>query len=111
MLSRSESQVFIGEGNELDSNHTITQRMPFKNRTMEEFFQGKLSEQTVQDYYEILKKADIFIKESTPLKLATTADKLSMNLVGSKAQSLGANISVSLFEMKSYLSFQSGMKI
>lgn len=79
MLSRSEAQVFVGEGNELDSNHTITQRMPFKNKTLEEFYQGKLSEQTIQDYYEILKKADIFIKESTPLKLATTADKLSMN--------------------------------
>src|SRR5208337_3733790 len=79
MLSRSEAQVFIGEANDLDSNHTITQRMPFKNKTMEEFYQGKISEQTLQDYYEILKKADIFIKESTPLKLATTADKLSMN--------------------------------
>lgn len=53
----------------------ILHRNPFINRLL----QGQRDEKFVRDYYEILKKADKFIRTATPLKYATTADKYSMS--------------------------------
>ena len=60
------------DGNE-KNNHT--QRMRSQNKLLEKFYAGQTDEKYVQEYYEVLKKADKFIKTATPHQMAVAADK------------------------------------
>ena len=51
------------------------QRMLHRNQTLEKFYAGKTDEKYVREYYEILKKADKFIRTATPYQMALAADK------------------------------------
>jgi len=55
------------------------QRMLHRNPVLEKFYAGQRDEKYVQDYYELLKKADEFKRNSTPFKIGVTADKHRMN--------------------------------
>jgi hypothetical protein len=79
-LYNTEINILKADPSDLDDNsdkitNFIMHRNPFINRLM----QGQRDEKFVQDYYEVLKKADKFIRTATPLKYATTADKHSMS--------------------------------
>ncbi|MEW3887702.1 hypothetical protein QOZ60_30645, partial [Pseudomonas aeruginosa] len=50
-----------------------------RNPVLEKFYAGQTDEKYIQDYYEILKKADNFIKNATPFKMAVGADRHGMN--------------------------------
>ncbi len=74
-LANTESEILKGDlsgGNERN-NHT--QRMRSSNQLLEKFYQGQTDEKYVQEYYEVLKKADKFIKTATPHQMAVAADK------------------------------------
>jgi len=51
------------------------QRMLHRNQTLENFYAGRTDTKYVQQYYEILKKADLFIRNSTPRQMALAADR------------------------------------
>jgi hypothetical protein len=50
-----------------------------RNPLLEKFYAGKRDEKYVQDYYELLKKADKFMRTATPHKMAVAADKQGSN--------------------------------
>lgn len=80
ILSRSEDQVFRvdpninNEKNKL--NYNKLHRVPFINRMN----QGQKDEKYIQNYYELLHKADLFLKKSTSTRIAQVADRYSMSL-------------------------------
>lgn len=54
--------------------------MQHKSELLQKLEQGQRDEQYVQDFYEILKKADHFWKTASPEKVAMAADKYGMSL-------------------------------
>jgi hypothetical protein len=78
-LYNTEEQVLKADPNDLDEKNKNVQRMRHRNPIVEKMLQGQRDEQFVQDYYEILKKADKFLRTATPEKIAMTADKYGMN--------------------------------
>jgi len=78
-LYNVEQEVMKADPNDLDDKNKYNQRMRHRNPLVEKLLQGQRDEQFVQDYYEILKKADKFLRNSTPEKIAMTADKYGMN--------------------------------
>ena len=50
------------------------QRMRSRNKTLEKFYAGVKDEKYTEHYYEILRKADKFMKTATPHKMAVAAD-------------------------------------
>jgi len=58
-----------------DERNNHTQRMRSRNQLLEKFYAGKTDEKYVQEYYEVLKKADKFIRTATPHQMAVAADK------------------------------------
>lgn len=63
--------------NEKDKKNT---RKLHSNDTLEKFYAGKADEKYTQQYYEILKKADLFMKKSTSRRMAEVADRFGMSL-------------------------------
>jgi len=66
-------------------NVDVDERKKFNKRwirsqLLQKFEAGQRDEKYVQDYYELLKKADNFMKNATPHKKAIAADKNAMNL-------------------------------
>lgn len=51
-----------------------------KSQLLQKFESGDRDEKYVQDYYELLKKADKFMRNATPHQMAVAADKNSMNV-------------------------------
>jgi len=78
-LYATEEQILKADPNDLDEKNKNVQRMRHRNPVLEKMLQGQRDEQFVQDYYEILKKADKFLRTATPEKIAMTADKYGMN--------------------------------
>lgn len=79
-LFNTENEILKADPNNLGESNKKIQRMRHRNEVLEKFYVGKTDEKFVQDYYEILKKADVFIRNATPFKVAVTADKYGMNL-------------------------------
>lgn len=50
-----------------------------RNQTLEKFYAGQRDEKYVQDYYELLKKSDKFIKKATPHDMEIAAYKYGTN--------------------------------
>ena len=74
MLYRAEADM-IADPNNIQEGDKRIQRMLHRNQTLEKFYAGKTDEKYVQEYYEILKKADKFIRNATPRQMALAADR------------------------------------
>ena len=74
-LYNTEHEILKADPNNLGERNNHTQRMRSRNPLLEKFYAGKRDEKYVQDYYEILKKADLFIRNATPHQMAVAADK------------------------------------
>lgn len=74
-LHNTESEILKGNLSGGDERNNHTQRMRSRNQLLEKFYQGQTDEKYVQEYYEVLKKADKFIKTATPHQMAVAADK------------------------------------
>jgi len=74
-LYNTEQEILKADPNDLDESKKHTQRMRHRNQLLEKFYAGQRDEKYVQDYYEVLKKADKFIRTATPHKMAVAADK------------------------------------
>lgn len=78
-LYNTEIDILKADPNDLKESDKKIQRMRHRNLTLEKFYAGQRDEKYVQDYYEILKKADKFIKTATAHKMAVAADKHGSN--------------------------------
>ena len=74
-LRNTELEILRSVSDEMLEAQKRIQRHRHRNQTLERFYAGKRDEKYVQQYYEILRKADKFIKTATPWKMAVTADK------------------------------------
>lgn len=74
-LFNTEAEILKANPNDLDERNNHTQRMRSRNQLLEKFNVGQTDEKYVQDYYEVLKKADKFIRTATPHQMAVAADK------------------------------------
>ena len=74
-LYNTEQEILKADPNDLNEKDKKETRKLHRNQTLEKFYQGKTDEKYVKDYYEILKKADKFMRTSTPHQIAVAADK------------------------------------
>lgn len=74
-LFNTEQEILKANPNDLDERNNHTQRMRSRNRLLEKFYAGQTDEKYVKDYYDVLKKADKFIRTATPHQMAVAADK------------------------------------
>jgi hypothetical protein len=78
-LYNTETEILKADPNDLQERDKKETRKLHRNQLLEKFYQGQTDEKYVQDYYELLKKADKFIRTATPHKVAVAADKYHMN--------------------------------
>lgn len=78
-LFNTEIEILKADPNDLDERNNHTQRMRSRNQLLEKFYAGQTDEKYVKDYYEVLKKADKFIRTATPHQMAVAADKHGMS--------------------------------
>jgi len=74
-LYNTEIEILKADPNDLQEKDKKTTRKLHRNPLLEKFYAGQTDEKYVQDYYELLKKADKFIRTATPHKMAIAADK------------------------------------
>lgn len=74
-LFNTEQEILKADPDNLKEGDKHVQRMRHRNQLLEKFYAGKTDEKYVQDYYELLKKADNFIRTATPHQMAVAADK------------------------------------
>jgi ribosome-binding protein aMBF1 (putative translation factor) len=79
-ISNVELQIFKSSGNKSSFGGGVITRMLYRSTLLEKLVQGKHDEQYVQKFYEILKKADNFMRKSTPHKLGVSADTYAKTL-------------------------------
>lgn len=78
LLANVEADIF-GEKADLNEKNRKNIRMRHKNNVLEKFYQGQRDDAYTHQYYELLRKADKFMKSATPEKMAIVADKFSMS--------------------------------
>lgn len=78
-LYSTENEILRTESLDLQEKNKRTTRKLHRNPVLEKFYAGQTDEKYVKDYYETLKKADKFMRNSTPHKIAATADNYHMN--------------------------------
>jgi len=78
ILYRAEADM-SADPNDISDKNKITQRKLHRNPLLEKFYAGKRDEKYVQDYYELLKKADQFMRKSTPRQMEVAAYKYGTN--------------------------------
>ena len=74
-LYNTEQEILKADPNDLQEKNKRETRKLHRNQTLEKFYAGKTDEKYVRDYYEILKKADKFMRTATPHQMAVAADK------------------------------------
>ena len=74
-LYNTEQEILKADPNNLAEKNKHSQRMRNRNQLLEKFYAGQTDEKYVKDYYDVLKKADKFIKTATPHQMAVAADK------------------------------------
>ena len=74
-LYNTETEILKADPNDGNERNNHTQRMRSRNQLLEKFYAGQTDEKYVQEYYEVLKKADKFIRTATPHQMAIAADK------------------------------------
>jgi len=78
-LYNTEVEILKADPNNLgEENKKITRKL-HRNPLLEKFYAGQKDEKYTRDYYELLKKADKFMRTATPHKMAVAADKNSMS--------------------------------
>jgi hypothetical protein len=78
ILSRAEATIEADPSIIREGDKKII-RKRHRNQVLEKFFQGQTDEKYVREYYELLKKADKFIRTSDEHHIAVAADKYHMN--------------------------------
>lgn len=73
-------KILKSEDHSVSEKDKKSTRKLHSNETLEKFYAGKADEKYTQQFYEILKKADIFMKKATPYKMAAVADRFGMSL-------------------------------
>lgn len=74
-LYNTEQEILKADPNDLQERDKRETRKLHRNQTLEKFYQGQTDEKYVKDYYEILKKADKFMRTASPHQMAVAADK------------------------------------
>lgn len=74
-LYNTEEEILKADPNITDEGGKIIQRKRHRNQLLEKFYAGQRDEKYVQEYYELLKKADKFLRTSTPHQIAVAKDK------------------------------------
>jgi hypothetical protein len=74
-LYRTEVDILKADPNDLQERDKHETRKLHHNPLLEKFYAGKTDEKYVKDYYELLKKADKFMRTATPHQMAVAADK------------------------------------
>jgi len=74
-LFNTEQEILKADPDNLKEGDKHVQRMRHRNQLLEKFYAGQTDEKYVQEYYEVLKKADKFIRTATPHQMAVAADK------------------------------------
>ena len=74
-LYNTEIEILKADPNITDEKDKKIQRKRHRNEALEKFYAGQRDEKYVQDYYELLKKADNFMKNTTPYKMEVAAYK------------------------------------
>jgi len=78
-LYETENEILKAGILDTKPSSRMQQRMRYRNNLLEKFLAGNRDEKYTQDYYEVLKKADKFMKEASEHKIAVAADKHGMN--------------------------------
>lgn len=78
-LYNTEQELLKPNSLDVDEKDKKNHRMLHRNPVLEKFYQGQTDKKYVKEYYEILKKADLFIKKSDYTKYGATADKHGMS--------------------------------
>ena len=79
-LRNTEYNLLKADPSTLDESNSKIIRHLHSNQLLEKFYAGQSDEKYTKDYYELLKKADKFMRESTDHKKEIAADKYSMSL-------------------------------
>jgi len=79
-LYKTEEEILKAKPEDLNEKNKHNIRQQHRNPVIERMVQGQRDEQYVNDYYEILKKADSFLKTANPEKIEMVADKHGMSL-------------------------------
>jgi hypothetical protein len=74
-LYNTEQEILKADPNDIQERDKRIQRKLHRNPLLEKFYAGQRDEKYVKDYYELLKKADKFMRTSTPRQIAIAADK------------------------------------
>lgn len=74
-LYNVENEILRADPNNVGERNNHTQRMRSRNKLLEKFYAGQTDDVYLQEYYEVLKKADKFIRTATPHQMAIAADK------------------------------------
>ena len=74
-LYNTEVEILKADPNDLKESDKRNQRMLHRVAFLNRFYAGQRDEKYVKDYYEILKKADKFMRKATPRQMAVAADK------------------------------------
>lgn len=77
-LYNTEQEILKANPNDLNKQNSKTQRMRHRNPLIEKFYAGHSDVKYTKKYYEILKKADKFIRGAKPKDMAIAADKFRM---------------------------------
>lgn len=78
-LRNTEVELLKANPDNLDESSKKTTRKLHHNRLLEKFYAGQRDEKYMQDYYDLLKKVNKFIRETTPHKMAVAGDRHGMN--------------------------------
>ena len=74
-LYNTETEILKANPDDLDESKKKTTRKLHRNPLLEKFYAGQRDEKYVQDYYELLKKADKFIKTATTHQRLVAIDR------------------------------------
>jgi hypothetical protein len=74
-LYNTEVEILKADPNDLQEGDKRIQRKMHRNPFAEMMLSGVRNEKIIMDYYEILKKADKFMRTATPYKMAVAADR------------------------------------
>jgi len=82
VLYRSEDDIFRTKPDNINEKNKYNIRMQHRNSFIEMILSGIRQEKIIKDYYEILKKADKFMRNSTPEQIEMSATKWGLNNYG-----------------------------
>lgn len=77
-LKNVEDEILKADPDDLDDKKKQEQKVRHRNPLAQKLLDGQRDEQFVKDYYEILKKADHFMKTATPSQMQVAAEKWGM---------------------------------